>query len=242
MPLHPKTPSSLASFKSRLVLPFWYRLTQVVLEKRPINGCSSSSSSIVVHHCLWRRVHWPITGCSIQCIAAARAAAGVRMVSWADQRRSTYRRHTAGAVQSVYIEAPLRLGRSPAPNELHALAAPRPVSRIHGNSVAFVVRLSVAWWWSVASSLVTCCPLTCHFLRLLPSTLVVRVQPSVGVCGRPGSKYPQNDHCPRYFAWFFTLNSLGQVWRSPLSCRSKFVVTWWKCSLCGCTLQGQSKS
>jgi len=31
--------------KSRLVLPFWYRLTQVVLEKRPLNGCSSSSSS-----------------------------------------------------------------------------------------------------------------------------------------------------------------------------------------------------
>jgi len=43
--LHPKTPSSLASFKSRLVLPFWYQLIQVVLEKRPLNGCSSSSSS-----------------------------------------------------------------------------------------------------------------------------------------------------------------------------------------------------
>ena len=28
----PKPPSSLASFKSRLVLPFWYRLTPVVLE------------------------------------------------------------------------------------------------------------------------------------------------------------------------------------------------------------------
>jgi len=42
MPLHPQTPYSLASFKSRLVLPFWYRLTQVVLEKRPLNGCSSS--------------------------------------------------------------------------------------------------------------------------------------------------------------------------------------------------------
>ena len=26
MPLHPQTPSSLASFKSRLVLPFWYQL------------------------------------------------------------------------------------------------------------------------------------------------------------------------------------------------------------------------
>ena len=35
----------LASFKSRLVLLFWYRLIQVVLDKRPLNGCSSSSSS-----------------------------------------------------------------------------------------------------------------------------------------------------------------------------------------------------
>ena len=39
MPLPPKTPSSLASFKSTLVLPSWYRLMQVVLEKRPLNGC-----------------------------------------------------------------------------------------------------------------------------------------------------------------------------------------------------------
>ena len=37
--LHPKTPSSLAPFKSRLVLPFWYRLTWVVSEKGPLNGC-----------------------------------------------------------------------------------------------------------------------------------------------------------------------------------------------------------
>ena len=58
MPLHPKTASSLASFKSRLVLPFWYRLTQVVAEKRPLSRCSSSSFSIrrccyfcVVIHC-----------------------------------------------------------------------------------------------------------------------------------------------------------------------------------------------
>ena len=36
---HPKTPSSFALFKSRLVLPFWHRLIQVVLEKRPLNGC-----------------------------------------------------------------------------------------------------------------------------------------------------------------------------------------------------------
>ena len=44
MPLHPKTPSSLVSFKSGLVLPFWYRLTPVVVEKRPLNGCNSSST------------------------------------------------------------------------------------------------------------------------------------------------------------------------------------------------------
>jgi len=43
MLLHLQTPSSLASFKFRLVSPFWYRLTQVVLEKRPLNGRSSSS-------------------------------------------------------------------------------------------------------------------------------------------------------------------------------------------------------
>jgi len=38
-----KTASSLASFKSRLVLPFWYQLTQVVLENRPLNRCSSAT-------------------------------------------------------------------------------------------------------------------------------------------------------------------------------------------------------
>ena len=36
---HPKSLSSLASFKSTLVLLFWYRLTEVVLEKRPLNRC-----------------------------------------------------------------------------------------------------------------------------------------------------------------------------------------------------------
>jgi len=33
MPLHPQTPQSFASFKSRLVSSFWYRLKQTVLEK-----------------------------------------------------------------------------------------------------------------------------------------------------------------------------------------------------------------
>jgi len=34
---------TVASFKSRLVLPYWYWLIQVVQEKRPLNGCSRSS-------------------------------------------------------------------------------------------------------------------------------------------------------------------------------------------------------
>ena len=45
MPLHPKTASSLVSLKSRRILPFWYQLTQAVLEKRLLNGCTAGSSS-----------------------------------------------------------------------------------------------------------------------------------------------------------------------------------------------------
>ena len=41
MPPHLKTQPSLALFQSRLVLPFWYWLTQVVLEKRPLNWCNN---------------------------------------------------------------------------------------------------------------------------------------------------------------------------------------------------------
>ena len=39
---------SLASVKSRLVLPFWYRLTWVVLEKGPLNGCVCAVSSYCI--------------------------------------------------------------------------------------------------------------------------------------------------------------------------------------------------
>ena len=41
---------SLAPVKSRLVLPFWYRLTQVVLEKRPLNGCVWLSFEPTLRH------------------------------------------------------------------------------------------------------------------------------------------------------------------------------------------------
>ena len=38
---------SLASVKSRLVLPFWYRLTWLVPDKRPLNGCVCVCCSVV---------------------------------------------------------------------------------------------------------------------------------------------------------------------------------------------------
>ena len=44
----------LAPVKSRLVLPFWYRLTHVVLEKRLLNGCSSCSCPGLQPWVLWR--------------------------------------------------------------------------------------------------------------------------------------------------------------------------------------------
>jgi len=44
---HPETPSSLASFKYGLVLIFCYQLTQAVLEKTTLNGCSV----VVVKQC-----------------------------------------------------------------------------------------------------------------------------------------------------------------------------------------------
>jgi len=40
---------SLASVKSRLVLPFWYRLTRVVPDKGPLNGCVCVIQCYVLH-------------------------------------------------------------------------------------------------------------------------------------------------------------------------------------------------
>ena len=66
------TPSSLASFKSRMVSPFWCRLIQVVLEKRSLNWrvsvchvwwCTSYLSEVPT--CIWcpcwQWCHWNVT-------------------------------------------------------------------------------------------------------------------------------------------------------------------------------------
>ena len=56
---------SLAPVKSRLVLPFWYWLTQVVLEKRPLNGCSSV---VVVGHTKIKQMWKKITQIHVSCM------------------------------------------------------------------------------------------------------------------------------------------------------------------------------
>jgi len=55
---HPKTLLSFATFKSRLILSFWYWLNQVVLEKRPLNRCSCCSISYIQCRCVWISVLW----------------------------------------------------------------------------------------------------------------------------------------------------------------------------------------
>ena len=52
-------PIIFASFISRLVLPFWYRLTHVVLAKRPLNRCRSSS----IYVAMSTIEHWWKTPC-----------------------------------------------------------------------------------------------------------------------------------------------------------------------------------
>jgi len=67
---HPQTPSSLVSFKSRLVLPFWYQLTQVVLEKRPLNGCNIII--IILNTCIsCSCLHWSLQTVQFMCCEQA---------------------------------------------------------------------------------------------------------------------------------------------------------------------------
>ena len=52
--LMPLPSLSLASVKSRLVLPFWYRLTRVVQDKGPLNGCVCTlTHTFTYHSCLF---------------------------------------------------------------------------------------------------------------------------------------------------------------------------------------------
>ena len=93
----PKTPSSLASFKPRLVLPFWYRLTQVVLENGPLNGCklnSSTYSYVSVYFCRWNNVRCKdllISWCyQPGCVPSLQQSVIKMTVSWLDVLSANY--------------------------------------------------------------------------------------------------------------------------------------------------------
>jgi len=96
MPLHPKTPSSLASLKSRLVLPFWYWLNQVVLEKRPLNGCSNTSI-------VWpgNLIEWIVYLSLYVCIYVQMEVLGV-LVRRSHLRVKTRQNHAQG-VHATYV-------------------------------------------------------------------------------------------------------------------------------------------
>jgi len=66
--LMPLPPNVSASVKSRLVLPFWYRLTRVVPEKGPLKGCmygmygyllfeNCLHDGLSLEHCLLKTLH-----------------------------------------------------------------------------------------------------------------------------------------------------------------------------------------
>jgi len=48
-------PVIFSSSKIQNGLPFWCRLTQLVLENRPLNGCSSS---VVISVTVWKWTRW----------------------------------------------------------------------------------------------------------------------------------------------------------------------------------------
>ena len=67
MPLPLLCSLTLASVKSRLVLPFWYRLTCVVPEKGPLNGCVCVCVYILItsHIKVMSRIQRPLRSASI---------------------------------------------------------------------------------------------------------------------------------------------------------------------------------
>jgi len=61
-------PLSLASLKSRLVLPFWYRLTRVVPEKGPLNARVRARARACVRACARACVRACVCACVRVCV------------------------------------------------------------------------------------------------------------------------------------------------------------------------------
>ena len=89
---------SLASVKSRFVLPFWYRLTRVVPDKGPWNGCVW-----VIHlgryDCIWQDCQEIDSSSSSRLVAStgklerqlSTVAAAVQLINWQSSPVNSYR-------------------------------------------------------------------------------------------------------------------------------------------------------
>ena len=107
-------PSSLALIKWRLVLPFWYRLTRVVLEKRPLNGCSSG----VVYCVNWTYTDQVLRFCSCT----------VLRWSWFSRCRSTRRTITSTKATSRRAVERRRVTTWRSVNSTHASSTTSPAA------------------------------------------------------------------------------------------------------------------
>ena len=72
---------SLASVKSRLVLPFWYRLTRVVPDTGPLNGCVCACA------CAWRAC---VRACVCLCVFLPITHGRASVLLWRLLRHITY--------------------------------------------------------------------------------------------------------------------------------------------------------
>ena len=107
---------SLASVKSRLVLPFWYRLTWVVPDKGPFNGCVCVCLSWTVSSIWWHerrsKFSWPTLCFRLRVLSVINAArmyrAGFHIFCGASADQQAY----TGAVhgQPRVVHAPPQAG------------------------------------------------------------------------------------------------------------------------------------
>ena len=73
----------LASVKSRFILPFWYQLTRVVLDKGPLNGCVCVCACVcVVQTSLTRRRHSVTVDCGSKVVPSTQQVSDVDVSLW----------------------------------------------------------------------------------------------------------------------------------------------------------------
>jgi len=122
----PKPHYLLPHFKSRQVLPFWYRLTQVVLEKRPLSGCSGVVVANAVQQQTWRAWLHRSTSCQWRWRAVGRVP---QWVDWSVARSQSWvPRGAAASHPGSRTDTPPPAITSPASHHYHYIQQKTTVS------------------------------------------------------------------------------------------------------------------